>query len=40
VDGYVGLAVYTCGEMLGCGGGDGAVALDDFGYYSAEGFDA
>ena len=40
MDGYVGLAVYAGGEVLGCRGGDGGVALDDLGYYAAEGFDA
>ena len=40
MDGYVGLAVYAGGEVLGGGGGDGGVALDDLGDYAAEGFDA
>ncbi len=40
VDGDVGLAVDAGGEVLGGGGGDGGVALDDFGDDAAEGFDA
>ena len=40
MDGDVGLAVDAGGEVLGGGGGDGAVALDDFGDDAAEGFDA
>ena len=40
MDGDIGLAVYAGGEVLCGGGGDGGVALDDFGYNSAEGFDA
>ena len=40
VDGHVGLAFYSGGELFGGRGRNRAVALDNLGHYAAQSFDA